>query len=158
PSATTRGGGVFGAIAHVLSQTPKDVADVAVHAPGGIYHLGKTIVEGDVGVLTGNERKQQQASDEIGAAVHADGRQLNQERQHPLRHPGNTLIDALAALDLGAGSVARGAEATRAVRAGEGFRGAARGVVRGPAPEPRVVRLPGDREVQAGTYSRAASS
>jgi hypothetical protein len=69
-------------------------------------------------------------------------------------------LDALTVASLGAGTAARGAAATKAVRAGEGVWGAAKAARHGPRTELRRVKVPvegrSEVDVLLGAYSRSA--
>lgn len=161
-------GRIVGSVGHVIGQGAKDVATVAEHAPGGVYHVGKALGQDVVTSVEHPERRigpswGQLASHPLRASnangshlypiVAATGQQVQKDLAHPLRHPGYTLLDVLPFANA-AGKVA---EAGALARGGE-LGAAAKSVVTRAAPEPRVVRLPGGGEVQAGTYSRAAGS
>lgn len=137
------GGGLLHDVVHgaekVVGKTASDLYDTAIHTPSGLYTIGKA-------VATGNTKQLKQIA-------RATGEGFVQDFQHPLRHPGNTLLDVGALLSLGAGTAARVGEAARVADEGGNIASA---LVRGPKPQPREIAYGGEK-IQAGNYSRTAS-
>lgn len=138
------GHGFLHGLEHVAGQTVSDLYDTAVHSPSGLYQLSKAVALASAG----NPKPLENIAIQTGKGFVTDFR-------HPLRHPGNTLLDIGAALSLGAGTAARIGEVGRALDAGEGAAAVGRGALHGPKPEARNIKY-GDTSVSAGTYSRAA--
>lgn len=137
------GGGFLHAVEHVAGQTVKDLYDTAVHSPSGLYQVGKAVAEASAG----NPKPFVKISE-------ATGKGFVEDSKHPLRHPGNTLLDVGSVLSLGAGSVARVGEVGRVLKAGEEG-SIVRAALRGPKPQARDIKY-GDASISAGTYSRSA--
>lgn len=139
------GGGLLHTLGHIAGQTVSDLYNTAVHSPEGLYQTGKAVAE----LTAGNP-------DDALKLVKATGKGVVEDFRHPLRHPGNTLLDLGAVLSLGAGTAARAAEVGRVAEAGEGGAALARAALKGPKPEARVIDYGGEK-VAAGEYSRSAS-
>jgi hypothetical protein len=119
-------------VERVVGQTLLDLSDAAIHAPGGAYATGKAVGQDVNAAVHG-----QHSFKHTRAIAAAMAKGTLQDVQHPLRHPGFTLLDALAAASAGAGAVSRAGEAGRALRAGEVGQ-AAKAVVKGPLPGTRT--------------------
>ncbi len=135
-------GGILGIPGKVLG----DLETAAVNSPGGIYQLGTATAHdtaGALGHLPGASPYAKKASQQPSQLLPIAKQTVagaKQDVTHPLRHPGLTLLDALAVASLGAGSVARGAAV--AGRIGEGARASeiAAAALRAPKPGVRVLR------------------
>jgi hypothetical protein len=147
------GGGFF-------SRLGSDLYNTAIHSPSGLYEAGKAIFNPTLqGALHGHNSKQavgaRKQSDQLLKAT-VEG--FKHDAEHPLRHPGNTGLDLLSLISLGAGTVARVGEAGRLARAGESAGEIGRGLVKGPKPQPRSIDLGARGKVDRGFYSRSAST
>jgi hypothetical protein len=142
PQGKHGGGGFLHGLEHVAGQTMKDLYDTAVHSPSGVYQLGKAVAKASAG--------QPQDLEHIAVAT---GKGFVEDFKHPLRHPGNTLLDVGSVLSLGAGTAARVGEVGRVLKAGES--GVGRAALKGPKPQARDIKY-GDTSISAGTYSRSA--
>jgi hypothetical protein len=149
----------------IVGRTFQGLAESAEYALPGLYQIGKAAAldaqdidraaRGKGGDFTPSRTAT------IGKQV---GKGIVESAEHPLRHPDQTILNALAAASLGAGAVARAGAAGAAVReAGAVGRSAARAaltrapaeggsLLRRPVPAIRKVRV-GETEFQ-GTYSK----
>jgi hypothetical protein len=130
---------------HVASQTVDDLYNTAVHSPKGLYETGKAVAQASMG-----------NPEPLINIAKATGHGIVEDFRHPLRHPGNTLLDIGAAFSLGAGTAARVGEVGRVASAGESASAVARAALKGPKPEARVLEHDGVK-INAGTYSRGAA-
>ncbi|HEY7268239.1 MAG TPA: hypothetical protein VH951_00300, partial [Dehalococcoidia bacterium] len=142
--ATKKGGGGFlHGLVHAVKQTGSDLESAAVHAPGGLYAVGKAAGkdwwEGRKGTPVG--RRTTRLVKEQVKATEAD-------LKHPLRHPGYTALDVLGIGNAALGAAARVGAVGKALagagelgEAGAGARAAAatRAATRRPLPRPRLV-------------------
>jgi hypothetical protein len=116
--AKSGGGGFF----HDLLHSPVTLAEGAAGLGQAAYDLGKVIVKGDVGVVTGNQKAQQQASDTAGAYVKGVAKDYA-TRYSPLVHgqigkfshdvvhdPASYLLDAASLATLGGAGAAKAGE------------------------------------------------
>lgn len=136
PKKKSSGGhGFLGTLKHVATQTPEDLYHAAVNSPGGAIQAGKAAVS-DVehlphrlvenllqkpGMKPWNGQSGTEAPKllpKTAAEAAAYKQQLVEEAQHPLRHPGNTLLDLSGATDALIGGALRGAAAARAASEG----------------------------------------
>jgi|SRR5579862_284678 len=152
PSAASKpsSGGFWHDLIHnpvtkAVGQGSKDIASAAQHLPGGVVALGRIVYEGDKGVVTGNQKEQQQASDQIGDVVKAQFAQTKHDFAHPLSHPGNLVLDVLGTGAAGAGVLGRLGAAGEALTAGEDvgavdrLAAAGKAIVTKPAPVTRLI-------------------
>lgn len=146
-SPPKKGGGFLGAVEHVAGQTVSDLYNTAVHSPSGLYQAGKAVAE----ATAGNPKP-------LLTLAEATGKGVVTDLKHPLRHPGNTLLDAGSLLSLGAGAAARVGEVGRVAEAGEGAGAVAKAALKGPKPEARNINLGERGSVARGYYSRSAST
>jgi hypothetical protein len=146
------GGGFLGGLRHALGQTGADLYHAAVNTPSGVYALGKATAA-DVGYTVGHggahNPHPQLAPLGVGIA-----KATVQDVRHPLRHPGNTLLDFLAAASLGAGTAARVGEAGRVASASGDVGSIAKALAKGPKPGMRTLTSEG--VTAAKPASRAA--
>jgi hypothetical protein len=124
-------GGVVG----VLERTGSDLVHAAVDAPAGIKYL---------------------ATHDPRETIPMIAKATIEDFKHPLRHPGNTALDLVALLSMGAGTVARVGAVGRAAKAGESAGAVVRAATRAPRPGPRVLKA-GGLETR-GHYSRSTLS
>jgi hypothetical protein len=134
--AKKAGGGVLGWVGKELGQTGSDLYHAAIDAPAGVYYTAKGL-----------------ATDPAGT-VKAYGKSLLGDLEHPLRHPGYTLLDLVGALDAGAGTAARLGAASAALGEGATAADVARALVKHPGYGTRTLRT-GDLTVNPET-SRSA--
>lgn len=151
PPETKHGhGGLLGTIEHIITQTPKDLGNAALQAPGGIYKIAKVGGNDAIAIAEGAPRSdpRRKAADELGHAIlHSTVETL----KHPARHPGDTLLLGLPAL----GAVGKASEAGAIAKAGGTASEVARAAIKG-APGTRTLKV-GGLEVR-GHYSKAAGS
>lgn len=144
------GGGLLGTLKHIVTQTPTDLGNAALQAPGGIYKIAK-VGGNDAVALAENAPKndpRRVAANNLGNAIlHSTVETV----KHPLRNPGNTLLLGLPAL----GAVGKGAEAGAVAKAGGTAGEVARAAIKG-APGTRTLKV-GGLEVR-GHYSKAAGA
>lgn len=125
-------GGILG----VVERTGSDLYHAAVNTPAGVYYLGKGL-----------------ATDPVGT-VKAVAKSTAQDFEHPLRHPGNTLLDVLGVLSAGAGTAARIGAVSKALEEAATAGDVAKAALTKPNPGPRTFQV-GDMKVK-GDYSRSA--
>jgi hypothetical protein len=111
------GGGVLGAVEGV----GEGLYSTARHVGGGLYETGKTVgktyyYDARYGPTSKKATAQRKQLANLEGAV-AQG--TYESVRHPLRSPADSALTALGLLSGGAGLVARGAEAAKAVRAAE---------------------------------------
>lgn len=140
--------GFLGSILAIPGNIVDDAKDIATGFIPGLIETGKAFGS-DIGNLAHGDASFSN-SEKIAVAVLKG---IAEDFQHPLRHPLNTLLDVWGIASGGAGLVARGAEASRAAAAGENV---AKALLKGPAPETRMMRLEGAPDLPSGTYSRNA--
>jgi hypothetical protein len=140
-------GGFLSTLKHIATQTPKDLENAALQAPGGLYHLGADLVSTEKQLLTGHGDK----PTPFGRDLKGLGKQTVETVRHPLRHPGDTLLLAVPV----AGRIASLGEAAALARTGAKASEVAKAATVGVKPGPRVLHV-GDAEVR-GHYSRSAS-
>jgi hypothetical protein len=121
----------------LLGRTAGDLVSTAYHTPGGIYALGKATTEDTAATRKGDFSFKRSRA--IGAEM---GKQTAQSFEHPLRHPGYTLLNLGAAASLGAGAAAKLGAAGEAARAGE-LGEAAKALVKRPPVRPRIIEQGG---------------
>lgn len=138
-------GGLLGTLERIPGAVAHDLYDTAVHSPQGMFELSKAIVKAQMG-----------NPDDLIKIAKATGKGFLADVEHPLRHPGNTLLDVGSVFSLGAGTAARVGEVGRVATAGEGAAAVARAALKGPKPEARMLEHDGAK-VSAGVYSRSAS-
>lgn len=126
----------------ILTRAATDVKDMVYNMPAGLYYTGQAAVH----AVEGHPQELVNLGENIAKQMYADF-------QHPLRHPGNTLIDAMTVGSLGLGTAARFAEASRLIGAGKTAE-AASVIIKGLKPMDRMVTYNG-KEIQVGQYSRA---
>jgi hypothetical protein len=152
------GGGILGSIEHGIGQVGHVVAKTGVglaqdleQAPGGLYQAGEAAAH-DVEKLqrgahvipaTSNEGAGPWQTPVLARAV---AKQTAQSFEHPLAHPDQTLLNALAVASLGAGSVARVAAVGRAIDEGGTIGDVAKAALTKPTPPPRLFQV-GDQTV-----------
>ncbi len=154
---------------HGILDTIEHAAGAALHGAGrfarssaaGLYALGKAELH-DIGAINEALHRPSKFRDihlQTPPIARQMARQTVEDIRHPLRDPFATALDVASLASFGAGSVARAAAATRAVRAGEGAAAAARALTRAAAPAPRVLRVTNAEgktaTAVAGSYSRA---
>jgi hypothetical protein len=154
PEPEKKGGdGFLGTLKHVVTQTPTDLKDAALHAPGGVVDFGKAFAL-DLAEQTRHPLREKGRRTRAQLKAMAEG--ASETLQHPLRNPGNTLLLGLPA----AGSAVRTGEqiaaAGRAAKAGEGAAAVVRAATRKPEIGQRTLKV-NDLEVR-GHYSRASLS
>lgn len=136
----------FGPSPHLVEQTLSDLADAAIHAPGGAVAIGKAVGKDVYATRRTSDHPHPdlsfKRSRKIGKGL---AQSTAEDFRHPLRHPGFTLLDAFAALSAGTGTGARIGAASRAARAGK-VGAAAKALVKAPKPGTRTYKL-GDLEV-----------
>lgn len=150
PAPKHHRGGLLGTIEHVITQTPKDLVNTALQAPGGIVKLAKVIPPDLIAIAEGAPQtdKRRVAANDLGKGIL---HQTIETVKHPLRNPGNTLLLGLPAV----GAAGKLAEAGDVARAGATAGEVARVAVKG-APGTRTLKV-GNLEVR-GHYSRSAGS
>jgi hypothetical protein len=145
--------GILGTLAHVLTQTPVDLKDMALQVPGGLYQLHLALAEADPTNLRHPGKASGKRLKELGKGY---AQAVKTEARHPLRNPGNTLVDIVlpfvsggtsAALRTGAAVRAAGEAGT----AGEIARAAVRNPSKGLT---REVTAPSGATAR-GHYSRS---
>src|SRR5579884_4040110 len=152
------GGGFLGGLFHALGKAGGELVGAAEHTPGAIVHLGKlegqalahdakqlyehpTQTQSFSSFLHGNSG----ASRSLGHIEREQVTATKQDLEHPLRHPGYTLLDALGLASAGAGAVGRLGAAGRAlttvedVGAASRLANAGKALVQKPLPITRVV-------------------
>jgi hypothetical protein len=155
------GGGFLGGLRHLPGRVAADLYHAAVNTPSGVYALGKATAA-DVGYTVGHggahNPHPQLAPLGVGIA-----KATVQDVRHPLRHPGNTLLDFLAAASLGAGTAARVGEAGRVASASGDAGSIAKALAKGPRPGMRsltsegvTAAKPASRAALTRTAQRAA--
>jgi hypothetical protein len=88
-------GGFLGTIEHVVTQTPKDLANAALQSPGGLAHAVNTgLIQPQYNELvhgpdSPEAKKARARSTEVGKGM---VKQTVDTVKHPLRHPGDTLL------------------------------------------------------------------
>ena len=148
PAPTKKsGGGLLGTIGHVISQGASDLEHAAINSPAGLAQFGKAFGQ-DVAEQTMHPLRPNQGHRTL-ALLGGMAKQTQTDLSHPLRHPGNTLLDTLPLL----GGAARVGVAGRTLAEGEGAAAAARQLVK-PNYGERTLRV-GGAEVHPET-SRAA--
>lgn len=155
--------GWLGNVVHVGGKIAGDLKTAAVNSPGGVYEVGKAVVNPVVqdikhGPSSPQAKKARKHLDEMATSFVT---QPIEDFKHPLRRPGDTLLSGIGLATLGGGTVARVAAGAKAAKAAEeaSIAGkaakAAEAVVRKPKPAPRVIRYQGN-EVVGGSYSKTA--
>lgn len=89
----------------------EDIADIGKGLPTGLYMTGKTLLYDPIRHPSDYKKQSKQVKD-LGRAI---GSGYKESVTHPLRHPGNTLLDLLGVASLGAGAVAKGASVSAKV-------------------------------------------
>jgi len=113
-------GGGAGGVMGFLNKAADQIVQGLVHSPGALVTLGKTVVKGDVGVLTGNDKKITEANAEFGPMVKGTVASVKQDVLHPKDRPGFLFLDILGL----ASPAARLAAGGRALALGEGLNAA----------------------------------
>lgn len=131
-AAPKKTGGILG----LIEQTGKDLYHAAVNTPAGIYYLGKGLATHPLGT------------------VETIAKSTAQDFRHPLRHPGNTLLDLLGVASAGAGTAARIGAVSKALEEGATAGEVAKAALTRVEPGPRVHQV-GEMKVR-GDYSRSA--
>lgn len=147
------GGGLLGAIGHVLAQGGEDIYNAAVQTPAALVQLHEALAAADPSNLRHVGHSNTKPLQQLGVAY---GKQLKQDVTHPLRHPGNTLLDLLPVGSAVARAGLAGATAARLAEAGD-LTGAAKALAKKPDLGPRELRQ-GDTTLAKGHYSRSAGS
>jgi len=139
---------------NILDRTAKNFVDAAYGMPGGIKNLGQAVVY-DVKDAPG-----QVARGKLGQLLKHDrtlGKQIGvgmaQDVRHPLRNPGNTILDAWALASIGGGTASRVSAAGRA----ETLAGTAKALVKKPKIVPREANVGGvviKSEASGNTFAR----
>lgn len=153
-----KGGGLLGTLEHVVTQTPVDIGKAAYHLPGGVVNITKAAALDFRDNALHPSQHGPGHGDRLLNIAEGIGKQTAETLRHPLRHPGDTLLTVLPIASSAARASEGAAAATRAAKAGEGARAVVKAAVKKPKPQPRYVKLPGGQKVDAGTYSRSASS
>lgn len=102
----------------------QDLGNAAIYSVPGAIHAGATVAR-DVGTAAHGDfsfKRSRRLGEQIGRSTY-------QDIQHPLRHPGYALLDALAVASVGAGAVARAGAVGRELAAGGGLRAAGKATV-----------------------------
>jgi hypothetical protein len=97
--------GFLSTLKHVVTQTPKDLGNAALQAPGGIVKLGTDVgndvagAVGKSGIAPKRSAAARHANDKLFGRTKADAKLLAKQTvetvKHPLRHPGDTALLAL---------------------------------------------------------------
>lgn len=132
-------GGIIGTVEHVVEQTGSDLVHDAINAPAGVYQLGKGLATHPV------------------KTVKAVAKSTADDFRHPLRHPGNTLLDLTALLDAGASLAGRAALAGKALEEGGTIADVAKAAAKKPTYGERTLKI-GDLEVHPETSRSAVGS
>src|SRR6266511_2372422 len=88
----------FGPSTKILSKTVGDLATAAIHAPAGLYTTGKAVGQDVAATHVSKGHKPDFSFKRSRAISKAIGKSTAEDVRHPLRHPGYTLLDALALL------------------------------------------------------------
>ena len=115
-SSSGGGGGVLG----FLGRFGSDLEHAAVSSPAGLYALAKAELH-DIGAINEALHRPSKFRDihlQTPPIARQMASQTVEDIRHPLRHPGNTLLDVLGAASLGGGAVARLGAAGKAARTG----------------------------------------
>lgn len=138
---------------NLIAHTASDLATAAKEAPGGVVQAAKgaaldryDVVRGRYHHSLGGALYAALVGKRTGHMLEEMGRSTAHDLRHPLRHPGYTLLDALAIGSAGAGAASRIGAASRALAEGEGVSGAlARSGARGGSllhkPEPGTAEI-----------------
>ncbi len=144
------GGGFLGDVGHFFSQTATDFKDVALGFPGAIKDLGSATYHDVKSVVQHpNSNLHHYKLTGIGEGV-AKG--IWEDFKHPLRHPGYTILDAIAIASTGAGAVSRVGAVGRLAKAaevGDPLRASKviKTLLKGPEPGRIAYKLPGSKGV-----------
>lgn len=147
-------GGLLGTLSRLPAATANDFLNTALQTPGALANAGEYVGKDVYATLRHPLRDstlKKQNADTAGF-VKSTATALNEERKHPLRHPGDTLLTALGLLSGGAGAVERLGAATGAT----GAKATLKALATHPTPGVRTLNV-GGMEVR-GHFSRAAGS
>lgn len=143
--------GILGAV----EKTASGFAHKAAGVGPGIVQVGKLLEQGSVAALTNDQKK----LDENAAQIKALGRGAVSQTKNDFLHPHGDFSGAILDTLMLAAPVTRVAAGGKALATGEGVSAARKATFAKHVPEPRTIKVPGTKEtVNAGTYSRAASS
>lgn len=157
------GGGFLHGVGRALGQTYKDLEQAAVSSPAGLVTLGRAASHDTAGVLghlpgASPYAKKSRGASELAPIAKGLAIQTKHDFEHPLSHPGNTLLDVLSVASLGGGFAARAGAVGRVARAGEGAGAIARAATTAPRVS-RVLRYTNAEgktfSVQAGAYAKS---
>lgn len=152
----------------MLGRGATDLKYAAVNSPAGFYELGKAVGKDIAHEASLPALRPGYNPSDSGKNIIPIGRalvkQTKTDLRHPLRHPGDTLLDVAGFASLGAGTAARGAAVSKAVRSSEAGRAGrvVRAAASKPAPQARVLKYTNSEgktfSVTAGSYSPSASA
>lgn len=147
------GGGLFSHIpgSKIVSQGAKDLYHSAVNTPAGVYYAARAVERDELaGFKKGRINPVENLVEGKNTRAIAKGlaKGTAQDFEHPLRHPGNTALDVLSVLSLGAGGVSRAGALARLTKEGGSLGDAGRILRHGPAPGVRTFKV-GDLSVDA---------
>jgi hypothetical protein len=128
-------------VTHVVGKTVHDLEQAAIHTPAGLYEVGKAGVHAAEG-----------HPDELLNVGKGIVTGTIQDLEHPLRHPGYTLLDLAGVVSGGVGVAARAGRIAKALEAGDAA-GAAKALAFKAPAEARTISH-GNLSVPAGTYSQ----
>lgn len=140
--------GILATIGHVLSQSAIDVKDMALGIPAGLKQIHLALAAADPSNPTHWGKHDTTKLETLGRAYLSA---LQEDVQHPLRHPGFTAADLLPFVSAGAGAAVRVSAASRAAALGES---GAEAFLRNPAKAARVLTGPTGATAK-GHYSRS---
>lgn len=155
-----RRGGILGAISRVPGDVGRDFYNAAVGSPAGVYYMGKAAL-GDAAELLDPQalaNPRGRSGPRLAPRTRPIGEQIVRatvnDLKHPLRNPGNTILDVVGVASLGAGTGARIAGAAGKFREGATLGQAAHALAHRPVVGPRTFKV-GDLVVEHPS-SRAA--
>lgn len=161
-----QGGGVLRSVfhnpvTHALGQTVTDLKDIAVNAPAGVYQAASTfehdLTQNPGFLFNPTSILYSPSSETFQKVIKPTVTQTKTDLQHPLRHPGYTLLDVLGAAGLAGSVVGKAGEVARAAKAGESAGQLATRLVTKTVPEARVTSAKGVT-VRLGNYSQSPAA
>lgn len=152
PSGRGRGsGGLLGTVRRIPGDIGRDFYKAAVGLPAGLYYMGEAAARDTGELLNPGRLRPGRGAGQIAPRSRALGENIAkstiEDFRHPLRHPGNTILNVVGLASLGAGTAARGAAAVGAAKKGATAGQVARAAVTKPKPGVRTFKV-GDLEVQ----------
>ncbi len=155
-------GGILGTISRIPGDVGRDFYQAAVGLPAGLYYMGEAgakdvtrAVEETVRAVTGKDPERRltkkappgSETKKLGGAI---VRSTIEDFKHPLRHPGNTILNVAGIASMGAGTASRVSAAAKAARGAKVGKAAAatEALLTKPKPGVRKFRV-GDLEVEA---------